>query len=105
MPETHEVPLLLAQWAKGSQKALDELRPYIYRELSELAASYLRKRALIRAAVGTSSRWTWASRRWTGKALLVWEPSHEVQPPCRFHLELRYNPATEVPHPGTFHVC
>jgi hypothetical protein len=72
MPETHEVTLLLAQWAKSSQKGLDKLRPYSYRELRELAASYLRGRALIRAAVGTSSRWTWASRRWTGKALLVW---------------------------------
>jgi RNA polymerase sigma-70 factor (ECF subfamily) len=43
MSETHEVTLLLAQWAKGSQKALDELTPYVYRELRQLAASYLRK--------------------------------------------------------------
>jgi RNA polymerase sigma factor (TIGR02999 family) len=43
MSETHEVTLLLAEWAKGNQKALDELTPLIYRGLRQLAASYLRK--------------------------------------------------------------
>lgn len=43
MSETHEVTLLLAEWAKGNQKALDELTPLVYRELRHLAASYLRK--------------------------------------------------------------
>src|ERR1700741_4820639 len=43
MPETHEVTLLLAEWAKGNEKALDELTPLVYRELRQLAASYLRK--------------------------------------------------------------
>ena len=43
MSDTDEVTLLLAQWAKGSQEALDELTPYVYRELRQLAASYLRK--------------------------------------------------------------
>src|ERR1700747_2863410 len=43
MSETHEVTLLLAEWAKGNQKALDELTPLVYRELRQLAASYLRR--------------------------------------------------------------
>jgi RNA polymerase sigma factor (TIGR02999 family) len=43
MSETHEVTLLLAEWAKGNQKALDELTPLVYKELRKLAASYLRK--------------------------------------------------------------
>jgi RNA polymerase sigma-70 factor, ECF subfamily len=43
MAETHEVTLLLAEWAKGNQRALDELTPLVYRELRQLAASYLRK--------------------------------------------------------------
>jgi RNA polymerase sigma-70 factor (ECF subfamily) len=43
MSETHEVTLLLAEWGKGNQKALDELTPLVYRELRQLAASYLRK--------------------------------------------------------------
>jgi RNA polymerase sigma-70 factor, ECF subfamily len=43
MPHTHEVTLLLAEWAKGNQKALDDLTPLVYRELRQLAASYLRK--------------------------------------------------------------
>jgi len=43
MPDTHAVTLLLAEWAKGDQKALDELMPLVYRELRLLAAAYLRK--------------------------------------------------------------
>jgi len=43
MSETHEVTRLLAEWAKGKHKALDELTPLVYRELRQLAASYLRK--------------------------------------------------------------
>jgi RNA polymerase sigma factor (TIGR02999 family) len=43
MSETHEVTLLLAEWAKGNQKALDDLTPLVYRELRQLAASCLRK--------------------------------------------------------------
>jgi RNA polymerase sigma-70 factor (ECF subfamily) len=43
MSDTHEVTLLLAEWAKGNQKALDELTPLVYKELRQLAASYLRK--------------------------------------------------------------
>lgn len=43
MSETHEVTLLLAKWAKGNQNALNELTPLVYRELRQLAASYLRK--------------------------------------------------------------
>jgi RNA polymerase sigma factor (TIGR02999 family) len=40
---THEVTLLLAEWARGNQQALDELTPLVYRELRRLAASYLRR--------------------------------------------------------------
>jgi RNA polymerase sigma factor (TIGR02999 family) len=37
------VTLLLAKWAKGNQEALNELTPLVYKELRQLAASYLRK--------------------------------------------------------------
>src|SRR5271163_3574459 len=40
---THEVSRLLAEWAKGNEQALDALTPMVYRELRQLAASYLRK--------------------------------------------------------------
>lgn len=43
MPDTHEVTLLLTEWAKGNQQALDDLTPLVYRELRQLAAGYLRK--------------------------------------------------------------
>jgi RNA polymerase sigma-70 factor, ECF subfamily len=43
MSDTHEVTLLLAEWAKGNQRALEDLTPMVYRELRQLAASYLRK--------------------------------------------------------------
>jgi RNA polymerase sigma factor (TIGR02999 family) len=43
MSVTHEVTLLLAEWAKGNQEALNGLTPLVYRELRQLAASYLRK--------------------------------------------------------------
>ncbi|MFI5095007.1 MAG: sigma-70 family RNA polymerase sigma factor [Candidatus Acidiferrales bacterium] len=46
MSDTHEVTLLLAEWAKGNQRALDDLTPLVYRELRHLAASYLRKERL-----------------------------------------------------------
>jgi len=43
MSDIHEVTLLLAQWAKGSHQALDELTPLVYAELRQLAAAYLRR--------------------------------------------------------------
>ncbi len=43
MSDSHEVTLLLAEWAKGNQNALDDLTPLVYRELRQLAGSYLRK--------------------------------------------------------------
>ena len=43
MPDADEVTLLLAEWAKGNQQALDELTPLVYKELRQLAAGYLRK--------------------------------------------------------------
>jgi RNA polymerase sigma-70 factor (ECF subfamily) len=43
MSSTHKVTLLLASWAKGNQEALNELTPLVYKELRQLAASYLRK--------------------------------------------------------------
>src|ERR1700693_6413530 len=43
MSDNHEVTLLLAEWAKGDQEALNGLTPLVYRELRQLAASYLRK--------------------------------------------------------------
>lgn len=46
MSDTHEVTLLLAEWAKGNKRALDQLTPLVYKELRQLAASYLRKERL-----------------------------------------------------------
>jgi RNA polymerase sigma-70 factor, ECF subfamily len=46
MSNTHEVTLLLAKWAKGNQKALDELTPLVYKELRQLAVAYLRRERL-----------------------------------------------------------
>ena len=43
MSDTHEVTLLLADWAKGNQQALEHLTPLVYRELRTLAARYLRR--------------------------------------------------------------
>jgi RNA polymerase sigma-70 factor (ECF subfamily) len=43
MSNTHEVTLLLVEWAKGNQNALNELTPLVYRELRQLAAAYLRR--------------------------------------------------------------
>ena len=41
--DTHEATRLLATWANGNPKALDELTPLVYKELRQLAASYLKK--------------------------------------------------------------
>jgi RNA polymerase sigma-70 factor (ECF subfamily) len=46
MSDTHEVTLLLAEWAEGNQQALAELTPLVYQELRQLAASYLRRERL-----------------------------------------------------------
>lgn len=43
MSSTHDITRLLGEWAKGSRQALEELTPLVYRELRQLAASYLRK--------------------------------------------------------------
>jgi hypothetical protein len=43
LTNTHEVTRLLAEWAKGNQQALEDLTPLVYRELRQLAGSYLRK--------------------------------------------------------------
>jgi RNA polymerase sigma factor (TIGR02999 family) len=43
MSSSHEVTRLLAQWANGDERALDQLAPLVYSELRRLAASYLRK--------------------------------------------------------------
>jgi RNA polymerase sigma-70 factor, ECF subfamily len=43
MSAGHEVTQLLAEWANGSQQALEQLTPLIYGELRQLAAAYLRK--------------------------------------------------------------
>jgi RNA polymerase sigma factor (TIGR02999 family) len=43
MFETHEVTVLLAEWAKGDAQALERLTPLVYNRLRQLAASYLRK--------------------------------------------------------------
>ena len=43
MPGAHEVTRLLTEWAKRDSHALDELTPLVYKELRQLAESYLRK--------------------------------------------------------------
>jgi RNA polymerase sigma-70 factor (ECF subfamily) len=43
MSDTHQVTALLAEWGKGNRQALEELTPVVYKELRQLAASYLRK--------------------------------------------------------------
>jgi RNA polymerase sigma factor (TIGR02999 family) len=43
MRSNHEVTQLLAKWANGDQRALEQLTPLIYGELRQLAAGYLRK--------------------------------------------------------------
>ena len=43
MSATHELTRLLTEWVRGNQNALDDLTPLVYRELRQLAASYLRK--------------------------------------------------------------
>jgi len=43
MSDTHELTLLLAKWAEGDLQALDELTPLVYKELRQLASSYLRE--------------------------------------------------------------
>jgi len=40
---THDLTLLLTQWANGDQRALDELTPLVYKQLRRLAAVQLRK--------------------------------------------------------------
>jgi RNA polymerase sigma factor (TIGR02999 family) len=45
MAETHDVTGLLEKWAKGDPQALTDLTPIVYKELRQLAASYLRREA------------------------------------------------------------
>lgn len=46
MSETHDITRLLTEWAGGNHHALDELTPLVYRELRQLAASYMRRERL-----------------------------------------------------------
>jgi RNA polymerase sigma factor (TIGR02999 family) len=39
---SHEVTRLLAEWRKGNERAVSELMPFVYGELRQLAAAYLR---------------------------------------------------------------
>ena len=42
----HEVTRILAEWAKGNDRAVEELTPLVYGELRQLAAAYLRRERL-----------------------------------------------------------
>jgi RNA polymerase sigma factor (TIGR02999 family) len=42
-PEPGDVTRLLQSWSSGDEKALDELIPFVYRELRGLAAAYIRR--------------------------------------------------------------
>ena len=46
MSDNHDVTSLLAEWASGDHRALDQLTPLVYKELRQLAAGYLRKERL-----------------------------------------------------------
>lgn len=43
MSTTHNVTELLARWANGDERALNDLTPIVYKTLRQLAAAYLRK--------------------------------------------------------------
>ena len=43
MSSNQEMTRLLDEWARGNQRALEELTPLVYGELRQLAAGYLRK--------------------------------------------------------------
>jgi len=43
MEEASSVTQLLVEWSHGNQAALDELTPQVYRELHQLASTYLRR--------------------------------------------------------------
>jgi RNA polymerase sigma-70 factor, ECF subfamily len=43
MSETHDITVLLTEWAEGNRHALDELTPLVYRELRQLAATYMKR--------------------------------------------------------------
>lgn len=43
MDSDHDVTRLLTDWANGDAQALNELTPLVYKELHQIAASYLRK--------------------------------------------------------------
>ena len=43
MPDMQDVTGLLAKWAKGDHQAFRDLTPIVYKELRQLAASYLRR--------------------------------------------------------------
>jgi RNA polymerase sigma-70 factor, ECF subfamily len=43
MLTNHEITRLLTEWSNGDEEALGKLTPLVYRELRQIAASYLRK--------------------------------------------------------------
>ena len=43
MSDSREVTSLLTEWARGSQQALNELTPLVYKELRQLAVAYLQR--------------------------------------------------------------
>jgi len=43
MSDSHDITVLLRQWAHGDRQALDRLTQRLYSELRQLAASYMRK--------------------------------------------------------------
>ena len=48
MPEddSHQITLLLVEWSKGDEKALEQLMPLVYGELRRMARRYLRSQPL-----------------------------------------------------------
>jgi RNA polymerase sigma-70 factor (ECF subfamily) len=42
-PPTNQVTRLLLDWSRGDKAALDELMPFVYQELRQLASGYLKK--------------------------------------------------------------
>ena len=41
--DSHEITLLLADWGKGDEQALEQLMPLVYDELRRMARNYMRR--------------------------------------------------------------
>ena len=68
---SHQITLLLIDWSKGDEYALEQLMPLVYEELRQMARNYMRKQppghtfqtteliheAYLKIAAGEEKRW------------------------------------------------